>query len=132
MWIHKSENTYNFSGIFTNINQKMLKVIMAEGEFVRWDTLTVMVILEVHCKGLWGKYCTDLTVNILKAYSSKPWINMRLIALSYACFRLVNTVQWGMHALCMGKVHVTEHLGKGLKQKYYYSNWKQFNPNLFI
>lgn len=33
----------------------MLKVIMAEGEFVRWDTLTVMVILEVHCKGLWGK-----------------------------------------------------------------------------
>lgn len=31
----------------------MLKVIMAEGEFVRWDMLKVMVILEVHCKGLW-------------------------------------------------------------------------------
>ncbi len=27
MGIHKSENTYNFSGIFTNINKRMLKVI---------------------------------------------------------------------------------------------------------
>ncbi len=35
MGIHKSENTYNFSGIFTNINKRMLKVITAEGEFVR-------------------------------------------------------------------------------------------------
>ncbi len=34
------------------------------------------------------------------------------------CFRLVNTVQWGMHTVCMGKVHVNERLGKGVKQKY--------------
>lgn len=33
----------------------MIDVIMFLGEFVRWDTLQVMVILEVHCKGLWEK-----------------------------------------------------------------------------
>lgn len=37
------------------INQRMIKVIMAEEEFVRWVRLKVMVILEVHCKGLWEK-----------------------------------------------------------------------------
>lgn len=105
MWIHKSKNTYNFSGIFFFFFY-CIKVIMAEGEFVRWDMLKVM---DLHIRGyirrsLGKKYCTDLTVNILKVYSSKPWINIWTKSSSSFC-QLVNTVKWGMHGSCMGKVH---------------------------